>query len=173
MSRKLWSPLEGRGAIISPEGDVVWEDPDWIPNALLNEGEESILNVYYREQANPSKYLALITGTPAETDTMAWLAANEIRVPTPVDGYARQQLLAANWGAPALDTGDMQTSHAEISFGPASGSAWSAITGVAVVTAATGQLAGSGKLIQALALTGSQNVSIGFYFRYTLRVKAQ
>jgi hypothetical protein len=26
--------FEGHGQLISPEGDVLWEDPDWIPNAL-------------------------------------------------------------------------------------------------------------------------------------------
>jgi hypothetical protein len=62
------SRFEGRGQLLSPEGDVLWEDPDWIPNALHDAGEESMLNVYLREQANPAKHLGLLNdASVAET----------------------------------------------------------------------------------------------------------
>jgi hypothetical protein len=176
--KKLLHPLIGFGQLLSPEGDVLWESPDWIENTLTNEGEEAILNTFYREQANVAKYLALIEGgtaAPSETSTMGYLGGGagqrEIRAPT-VDGYNRQQITAGNWGAPALDSGDFKTTAAQKTFGPASGSDWLDITHVALVTAATGQASGSGKLLNFLALGGATDVAVGQSFLYTISVKA-
>jgi hypothetical protein len=176
--KKLWSPTEGRGQLLSPEGDVLWEDPDWIPNALMDEGEASILDVYFREQANVSKYLALVNGgttAPGETDTMAYLAgaagAGETKNPG-TNGYARQQIVAGDWSVPALDVGDMQTAAAEKTFGPAATAAWT-VTHVMLVTHATSQASGGGKAILFLPLAASTSIAIGQSFKYTLRAKAQ
>lgn len=176
---KLWTPdgrlLEapglhlvwGRGQVINPDGSVAWEE-DWQPNTLFDEGEESVLNVYFREQTNPTKFLALLTGAqPAETATMATMT--ELFAP-PLNGYSRQALTAADWGAPALNAGDFQTTHVEETFGPASGSAWSSFTRVAMVTTSTGT---AGKLILVVALSGTTSIAIGQSFKYTITTKAQ
>jgi hypothetical protein len=86
-----------------------------------------------------------------------------------VDGYSRQQILAGDWGAPALDAGDMQTQAAEKAFGPISGSAMT-VTHMALVTVATGT---AGKLLLFLALSASTTVAVGQSFKYTLRAKIQ
>lgn len=172
--KRLWSPTEGRGKLLSPEGDVLWEDPDWIPNALMDEGEASMLNVYLAEAANPSKYLCLIDGSttpPAETDTMAYLggAAGSREAKTPgSSGYNRQQILAADWTNDGLISGDIRFSAAQKTFGPASGSSWT-FTHAGLVTAATGQSAGSGKFLLNIALSGPTTVNVGQSFVYTLR----
>lgn len=174
-------PTRGKGQIISPEGDVMWEDADWMENALLDEGEFSILNVYYLLASNPQKYLCLIAGSstaPVETDTMAYLGgganAQEVKVPG-VDGYPtpRVEIIAGDWGAVALNSGDGQTTAAEKTIGPAATNPWNSITHVGLVTGATGQIAGSGKFLNSIALSATQSVSVGFSFKYTLSVKAQ
>lgn len=174
---RVWHPTEGRSLVVSPGGDVVF-DSGWRENVWADEGEESVLNVYFRELANPAKHLCLIEGgttPPTETSTMAYLGggagAREVRVPG-VDGYNRQQILAADWGAPALDAGDMQTQAAQKTFGPFT-AAVSGITHVGLVTAATGQLAGSGKFLGFVALGSAASVPSGFSYLHTHRVRCQ
>lgn len=170
---------EGRGRLISPEGDVLWEDPEWMANVSTDEGEESLLNVYLREQAHPAKHLCLIEGgttPPGELSTMAYLGggvgAREVKVPG-TDGYAspRPQIALGDWSVPALDSGDMQSSAAEKTFGPAATNGWTGITHVGLVTAGTGQLAGSGKFLAFIALSGTIAVPIGVSFKYIFRWK--
>lgn len=173
--RKRRSLLMGIGALISPEGDVLWQDPDWMFNALDDEGEASVNNVYLKEAANPSKYLALIDGTataPTETSTMAYLGggagAKETQVPA-ANGYNRQQVIGTtDWTDDGLISGDSRFSASEKTFGPASGSAWIANYG-ALVTAATGQVAGSGKFLLHLALSATTTIAINQSFKYILR----
>ncbi len=182
LRRKRWSPTQGMGFLLSAEGDVLWSDPEWMPNALIDEGEASMLNVYLGGGANPSKYLCLINGgttAPTETSTMAYLGgaagANETQVPA-ANGYNRQQVLngtgGADWTDDGLVGGDARYSSAQKTFGPATGSAWTA-THAGMVTAATGQTAGSGKFLLFLALSASTTVAINQSFLYTLRFTQQ
>lgn len=163
----------GIGAVIEPDGSVAWQDPDWMDNILADEGELDMLDVYLRAQTNPSKFLALLNGTttpPAETSTMAYLAgaagSGESQVPG-ANGYNRQQILTTDWTAPAIVGGDYQSSAAEKTFGAAT-AAWT-ITHTALVTAATGQTAGSGRFLAYLALSASTTIAINQSFKYVLR----
>lgn len=158
--------LFGRGEILSAEGDVLWAE-DWQPNFLTDEGEQSLLNVFYRDQANPTKFLALLNmASPLETTTMATMT--EAKAPG-ADGYARQQLLGTDWSAPALSAGDHQVIAAEKSFGLVANTAMTA-THAAVVTALTGT---AGLLLQVIALSATSTIPVGQSFRYTLTNKAQ
>lgn len=162
--KKAWSPTIGRATLLSPEGDILWQDPDWVQNTLADEGEASVLNVYFREQANPTKYGALLTAAPSETTTNATMT--EL-----VGGaYVRQQYIAADWSAPALDAGDMQTTAANKTFGAATGASWTGITHFALVTSASGT---GGSFLLYLALSGTTTVAVGQSLIYTLRTKAQ
>lgn len=178
---ELWAPRKfnfrpdnklhfvyGRGTVLNADGSVAWEE-DWQRNALLDEGEQSVLEVYFREQANPTKFLALLTAAPGETATMATMT--EVFAP-PLNGYARQAYTAGggDWGATALNAGDYQTTASQKTFGPASSSAWTALTNVAIVTTSTGT---AGKLILTIALSDTTTISIGQSFLYTTTVKAQ
>lgn len=184
--RRRWSPTIGRGMVLDPDvaehhrltgkrvnpSDAAWCG-EWVPNALLDEGESDVLNVWLLQGADLAKYLALLTGAaPAETDTMAILATKEVYTP-PLNGYARIQIANTDWGAIALNAGDYQTTAAQKTFGPASGAAWTSLTTVSLVTAATGQIAGSGKHLLNVALSGTTTVNIGQSFLYQLVAKAQ
>lgn len=169
------SPTMGLGAVIDPDGSVAWQEDEWVPNALADEGEQSMLNVYLKELANPAKYLALINGTttaPVETSTMAYLGggagAQEVRVPG-VDGYNRQQVVGStDWTDDGLISGDYRFSAVEKTFGPATGTAWT-INHSAMVTASTGQTAGSGKFLLFLILSATTTIAVSQSFKYLLR----
>ena len=144
---------------------------DWEENALLDEGEQDILNVWLLQTSDLSKYLALMKGTaPAETDTLTFLAGGtngEAQTPA-ANGYNRQQIANTDWATPTLNSGDYQTTAAQKTFGPASGSNWASMTGVTLVTHVTSQSAGSGKLLIYVALSGTTTVNIGQSFLYQL-----
>lgn len=161
--RRRWSPTEGRGFLLSPEGDVLWADPDWVPNALHDAGEQSMLNVYLREQANVAKHLGLLNdSTVAETDgTMS--AVTEMTTPG-TNGYNRQQILSTDWTDDGLVGGDYRFSAAEKTFGPIVTAAQTA-THAALSTTATG----AGILILTLALSATTTIAVNQSFRYILR----
>lgn len=181
------SPTMGRGFVLDPDvrdfydrnGYIHVKDAavalDWMDNALLDEGEQDVLNVWLLQTSDLSKYLCLLKGTgPAETDTMAFLIGGtngECQTPA-ANGYNRLAVANTDWGTPALASGDYQTTAAGKTFGPASGSNWTA-TGAGLVTALTGQTSGSGKFLIYLALSGSTTVNIGQSFLYQLAAKAQ
>lgn len=165
MKRNPITLLQGRATILNRDGSVAYQEPGWSDNFLADQGEESVLNVYFREQANVAKYLALLTATPAETATPATMT--EL---SGAGGYARIQIAAGDWGAPALDSGDHMTTAAAKTFGPATGAAWTAVTYAALVSSASGT---TGIFVLAVPLAGSTVVNVGQSFQYTLRAKAQ
>lgn len=173
---KRRSLLVGVGAVINPDGTVESQGDEWLWNALCDEGEASVNNVYLKETANVSKYLALIAGgttPPGETSTMAYLGggagAQEIRVPG-VDGYNRIQIVGStDWTDDGLIGGDSRFSAAEKTFGPCTGTAWSGITHACLVTAATGQLAGSGKFLLFVPTAASTTIAVSQAYKLILR----
>jgi hypothetical protein len=160
--------FEGHGQLVSPEGDVLWEDPDWIPNALHDAGENSMLQVYLAGGTNPTKFLALLNdGTVAETDgTMQTSVITEAQTPGS-NGYARISLAAGSWSI-ALQSGDYRADYPQQTFGPASGSSWTLTHAAVNTNSATAQTA-SELLLATIALSGTTTVNIGQSFLYTLR----
>lgn len=158
----------GRGGIVHPDGSIDWlGPPELVANALANEGEESVLKVYFKDDTNPQKYLALLTATPSETTTMATMT--EVKTPG-VDGYDRVEITTSDWGAPSLDSGDYMTTAAQKTFGPCDTNDWTNFTYVCLVTAATGT---SGKFISYIALSGATTITDLQSFLYTMSQKAQ
>lgn len=166
--RRAWHPTVGRGELVAPDGTALWRG-DWHENTLHDEGEASILNVYFREQANPAKYLGLAaqgsTASIVETATMA--AITEAAAPGS-NGYTRQQIVAGDWGAPALDSGDYMVTSAQKSFGPNTGATWN-VTHAFITTTATGA---GGLLLVSIPLGSAQAVNNGIGFNFTTQVKA-
>jgi hypothetical protein len=154
----------GKGQLLSPEGDILWEDPDWIPNALHDAGEQSMLSVYLKEQANPSKYLALLNDASiAETDgTMA--AVTETKTPA-TGGYDRQAVAAGDWTDDGLVGGDYRFSAAEKTFGPIT-TASATVTHAALTTTLTST---SGLLLLTVALSATTTVAVNQFLKYVLR----
>lgn len=159
--------LMGKGAVVNPDGSVAWEDPDFQPNALADEGEQNMLNVYLLETSHLTKYLFLLNdGSLAETDTVATVTETDT---AGTHGYARQQVLAADWSVPALASGDYATTAAQKTFGPASTSSWT-LTTAAMTTTSTGT---GGKFLLYIALSGTTTVNVAQSFLYTLTFKQQ
>ena len=154
--------VSGRGQVIDPDGSVV-HDTGWHLNSLADEGELSILSVYFQDDANPDKYLGLLTDDPAETDEMTDV------VEQTGSGYARIQIASGDWSTPTLDAGDYKTTAAEKVFGPATGSPWS-IKHAFLTTDLSGT---AGLFINWVPLSGPTTINVGQSFRYTLAVKVQ
>lgn len=162
----VWHPTLGRYDIMDPDGSIS-ERGEWVENLWADEGEQSVLNVYFLAASNPTKYLNLLQGTPGETTTMGTMTES----PLPgVNGYARQQINSGDWGAAALDSGDYMTTASAKTFGAASGSNWTSLTYVGLVTTASDT---SGKFLAAIALSGTTTVAVGQSLIYTLSMKCQ
>ncbi len=100
-----------RGSTIDLE---VKRDAIWTPNALVDEGEKSILDVYLDDVAViTTTYFRLYSdGAIAETDTLATLTSETSG--TSYDGIAVTR--NTDWPDPTLDGGDMQTTSAVKQF---------------------------------------------------------
>lgn len=159
--------LYGKGAVANPDGSIAWEDAEFMPNALADEGEQNMLNVYLLETSALTKYLGLLNaGSPGETTIMSGIT--ETQTPA-ANGYARQAVIAADWSTPSLNSGDYQTTAAQKTFGPASGSSWTT-THAYMTTTSTGT---AGKFLLFIALSGTTTVAVGQSFLYTLSFKQQ
>ena len=167
--RRDFHPTLGRGELLGPEGELLWQG-EWVENTLHDEGELNLLNVWLREQAHLAKYLMLLGqgNTNALAETTVMTGVTEVSAPGS-NGYDRQQIAAADWGAPVLDAGDYQVTAAQKTFGPNTGATWN-VSHTALVTVATGT---AGLLLISVPLPSVQAVANGISFRHTLTTKAQ
>lgn len=164
-NKRRMSLLMGFWAVLDENGQVIRQDDDWHCNALHDAGEQAMLNTYLKEVAHVTpKYLGLLAdGAVAETDgTMS--AVTELRASPPVDGYARQPIVAANWTDDGLQGGDYRFSAAEQTFGAATAT-WTGITHCSLSTTQTT----AGALLLTLALSASTNIAIGQFFKLIFR----
>jgi hypothetical protein len=77
----------------------------WTPNALADEGEIDILDVYLDDVAVHNTFFRLYNDTPVETDTLATLTGEVTGT-----GYAGITVTrGTDWPQPALDSGDALT----------------------------------------------------------------
>lgn len=111
--------FEMKETILDAEGNVI-EETDWMPNALTNDGQAHMLNVWAREQANNNKWLMLLNHvtSPSKASVMSNITE---AVTINTNGYARTQISATDWSAPSLDVGDQQISASQKTFGPFTG----------------------------------------------------
>lgn len=114
--------FEMRERILSPEGDVLFDSDYWEPNALTNDGQAHMLNVWAREQSNLNKWLMLLNmpggAAPTKTSTLATITE---AITVNSNTYARTQISATDWGSPALDAGDQQITASQKTFGTFTG----------------------------------------------------
>lgn len=160
------SLVMGFGALLEPDGSVAFQEDDWTLNGLHDAGEQTMLNVFLKEQANVSKFLGLLNdSTVAETDgTMA--AVTEVVATPPAQGYGRQQILNTEWTDDGLVGGDYRFSAVEKTFGPFTISV--TFTHSSLSTTATG----AGILLATLALSGTTTANANQSFKYVLRTSA-
>lgn len=136
----------------------------FMSNALADEGEQSILDVYFRGAAAPANfYIALYNDTPVETDTLATLTGEPSG-----NGYARRLVERSNTGWPtlALDSGDFMATSSVETF--TSSGTIGPVTHTAVVTAASGT---AGLLVAYNALSQSRTLANGESLDVTYRIK--
>ena len=138
-------------------------------NALADEGEEDMLDVYFRNATAPTTfYVRLYNDTPAETDGLGDLV-NEASG----NGYSAQELERTSTGFPtlALDSGDYQLTSKTVTF-TASGGAIPASGSVTYAVLATTSN-DTGKLVAYVALSQSRSLADGESLQVTLNIKLQ
>ena len=99
---------------------VLLGDQPYGENALADEGESAMLDVYFRGATAPTNfYLGLVNDTPVETDSLTDLTGEPSG-----SGYSRQTIPATSVGFPtlALDSGDFQTTSTTETFTASGGS---------------------------------------------------
>lgn len=114
--------FEMREEIFDAEGRKIFDSEFYSPNALTNDGQAHMLNVWAREQSNLDKYLMLLNmadaAAPTKTSTLATITE---AITVNNNGYARTQIESGDWGAPSLDSGDEQITASQKTFGPFTG----------------------------------------------------
>lgn len=136
----------------------------WTPNALVDEGEKSILDVYLDDIAViTTTYFRLYSdGAIAETDTLALLTGEVTGT-----GYTGIAVTRnTDWTDPTLDGGDMQTTSSTKQFS-ASGT-WTAADELVWATVATGT---AGLHLGWVALSATRTLTSGDTLDVTLAVK--
>ena len=154
----IWAQMSEHHSEEFPLGEIIVGDPVereliraqlWTPNALVDEGEKSFLDVYLDDVAVlTSTFFRLYSdGAPAETDTLATLL-NE----TSGSGYAGITITrGTDWSTPALDAGDGQS------------------TTVTKTFSATGTWTAADELIWATVASGTGGLFLGFIALSTTR----
>jgi hypothetical protein len=137
-----------RDRVLNEDGSVAYEGTLAMPNALTNDGQASNLNVWLRGSAAPAMYGALLNmpgaGAPQKAQVMTIAGSPPtggfIESNTPGSGgYNRVQwnTNTTDWpNAPALNSGDMQITSIQKTFGPFTGN--TSITHLSFVTVASG-----------------------------------
>lgn len=183
-----YSKLMGKGMVLNAEGYIErFVDDEWMPNALTNDGQAEDINVLLRgTAASAGYYLGLTvlagatTAIPSKTATSTNLTqtalngAGFVTEAQVAAGYARQQILQAAWGVPALQAGDQQSAAAQKTFGPAS-AAWSGTTTqpaqIAYAILISTSSGATGTWVLWLALSAATSIAIAQSFAYTLSLK--
>lgn len=138
---------------------------DIVHNALLDEGERNVLDVYFRNNLAPASFfLGLHSGALAETHTLT-----NVVEPSQA-GYARQAIArnTTDWGTPALDAGDYKTTATQESFGAAA--TWTPVNECFLSSTSAGA---SGSVLLSAALSTFRSLVSGDTLNVTLSVKAQ
>lgn len=163
----IWASGLGELAIPvgSPEYDEALGDQLWAPNDLADNGEQIILDVFFRGASAPaSLYVGLVAGSPAETTTLATMTE------VTGTGYARIALArnATDWPTLALDVGDYRVVSLAKVF--TAGGTWTGATNAFLTGAASGT---SGDFIAYAALAATRTLLNGDTLTVTNRVKLQ
>lgn len=146
------------------DGNVIWEEHK--ENALADEGEQDILEVFYRAAAAPTEfYIRLFNDTPIETDGLTDLIGEPSG-----NGYAAQLVERSAVGFPtsALDAGDWQIASKTVTF-TASGGAIGPVTHGVLATTSDN----TGRLNSFVALSQSRTLADGESLDVTITIKLQ
>jgi len=114
----------------SKQENEVINDALWTPNALADEGEVDILNVYFDVQAvRTNFYLGLTTAAPGEASTLATISEHAAS-----NGYARKVVARGSaWTAPTAGAGTTSSTVTWTATGT-----WTTVTDLFLTTVITG-----------------------------------
>ena len=139
----------------------------WVEqNALADEGEQNLLDAYFRSQNSPSIfYIRLFNDTPVETDSISSLTGEPS-----TNGYSAQSLGRNTSGFPTLElnSGDYRVVSDQVTF-TASGGSWGPVIYATLTTSSDS----SGKLIAYVALSTSRTLADGETLRVRFYIKLQ
>ena len=142
----------------------VVRNQDWLLNALADEGEKDILDVYFDDVAvRTNLYGRLYNDTPIETDTLALLTGEVTGTGYAAVDFAR----GTDWGDPTLDSGDMMTTSTTKTYTGGAGG-WSAATYIVLATVSSGT---AGLLIAYNALSATRTLAEGDTLDVSFTVK--
>lgn len=135
-------------------------------NALADEGEQNLLDAYFRAQNAPSIfYIRLFNDTPVETDSISSLTGEPS-----TNGYTAQALNRNTSGFPTLElnSGDYRVISSQVTFS-ATGGSWGAVTYATLTTSSDS----SGKLIAYVALSTPRTLADGETLKVRFYIKLQ
>lgn len=141
------------------------DESETVHNALLDEGERNVLDVYFRNNLAPTAfYLGLHSGALGETQTLANV------VEPSQSGYARSLIdrNTTDWTAPTLDGGDMKTTATQESFVAAA--VWTPVNEIFLASTISGAV---GSVILSAQLSTFRSLVSGDTLNVTLSIKAQ
>lgn len=162
----IWEQ-DGEGVtLVAPSRAASWLSPREALAAVIDEGEQSMLDVYFRGAAAPTQfYLRLYNDTCAETKTLATLTSEPS-----TNGYAAQLIERSTTGWPslALSGGDYEATASTETFS-ASGGSWGPVNAAVLATTSDN----TGKALNCLALSQARTLAAGEQLQATLKVKQQ
>lgn len=138
-------------------------------NALADEGEQSMLDTYFRGLNTPTQFfLRLTKDTPVETDTLS-----NITGLVSGNGYSAQLLQRSVTGFPglSLNAGDYQVTTKTVTFTASGGSI--PITGQAQYVFISTTSNNTGKHIAFVALSQGRKLAAGESLQITVKIKLQ
>ena len=150
-------------------GNVIWHET--IPNALVDVGEQRLLEVYFKDASEPTTFYISLSDASnpcsiAETDSLSTANTGE----PSGNGYARGTVerSATGWPTSALDSGDWQLTSSTETF-TASGAGWGPVNCAVLQTSTdnTGDHLAFVALSQARTLAASETLDV------SLKVKLQ
>ncbi len=141
------------------DGKIIWEgrNLEGRINGLMDEGEENILRVYFRNETGPSSfYLGLgnnggTPGVPSDSATLADITE------VSGTGYARQTVERSSVGFPTIqkdtDSGDWEVISKDVTFTNTGSSNWTSADYLFLTDVSSGT---SGKLLITIATSASR-----------------
>jgi len=164
--RHKWFDSIWNFKIIDKDGNILWEDEG--KNSLTDEGEEAIIETFFRAAAGYTPtafYLRLCNDTLTETDTLTTVSGE----PTG-NGYSAQLIERTVVGFPTkeLDSGDYRLISKEVTF-TADGGDIGPVTTAYLATTSNN----TGKLISFRALPVTRTITDGNSGIIAIRVKVK
>jgi hypothetical protein len=142
--------------VASPEYSEALHDRSWDHNALVNSGEDDILNVYFRNTTRLTTFYGRLYGggSPDDTATLTTVGT-EVTTPT-TQGYTPVSWATADFGAPANITTSQTTTSSVKTFGPATAT-WAVANRLALCSVNSGTT-GTPGLIAWVALSTARTL---------------